>query len=313
MKEKILLGAIGFVLIIITVVLISTKLLFINVNDDIYEINVYYIFTPTNQLINEKSTITLSENKYENIENVINLLKNAPEKQGISSAIPLNLEILNYNLNNSILEINFSENYNSLKESEEIFLRAALVWTFTDLDFISGIKIFINNEPLRNSDNHEIGVLNRSNVLINPTIDPDKTNTVSVELYFSDLMGMYLVSETRVIEVKQSESIESQIMEQLILGPKGETLFSTIPSETKIKNIKTEEGICYVDLSNEFSTKHSGGSSAEILTIYSIVNSLTSLENVDSVQFLIEGEKVNTFGQLDISKPFERNNDLISI
>lgn len=50
----------------------------------------------------------------------------------------------------------------------------------------------------------------------------------------------------------------------------------------------------------------------EKLTIYSIVNSLTEVNTVNKVQFLIEGEKINEYnGDMDFSKTFERNNELI--
>lgn len=313
MRKKLFLGGVTFVISIIVIILIITKVNFNIYDKDSYNLDIYYISSTTNQLVSESSLIDLEDNEYDTIKNTMELLKTPPETQGLITTIPEELQVLDYILNDNILQINFSSSYNDLKETDEIFCRAALVWTFTGLDFINGIEILVDGEPLKKSDNEEMGILNRSNVLINPTIDPDKINLESVNLYFSDIMGLYLVPETRTIEVKQSESIESQIIEQLILGPETEDLFSTLPPETKIRNIKTEEGICYVDLSSDFITKHSGGSSAEILTIYSIVNSLTDLDYVNSVQFLIEGEKVNTLGELDISKTFERNEDLISL
>ena len=95
-------------------------------------------------------------------------------------------------------------------------------------------------------------------------------------------------------------------MEQLIAGPESKDLFPTVPPETKIRDVKVVDGICYVDLSMEFVTKHGGGSSGEAFTIYSIVNSLTELSNINKVQFLIEGEKLDEYkGDFDFGKPFE--------
>jgi len=42
-------------------------------------------------------------------------------------------------------------------------------------------------------------------------------------------------------------------------------------------------------LSKEFVENHIGGSTAELMTINSIVASLTELPGIDKVQFLIEG------------------------
>ena len=154
--------------------------------------------------------------------------------------------------------------------------------------------------------------MDRDNVVLDPMISPDKINTQTVTLYFLDSGGMGLCEEKRTIEVKQSLTLENQIVEQIIRGPESDSLLPTVSMETKIGNIKTEEGICYVDLSSEFISKQTGGQNTDEMTIYSIVNSLTELENVKKVQFLIEGEKVNDLnGRVDLSKPFERDESKI--
>ena len=74
-------------------------------------------------------------------------------------------------------------------------------------------------------------------------------------------------------------------MDELIKGPQAKGSLATVPPETKVRNIMTQDGICYVDLSSEFVSRHSGGKAKELLTIYSIVNSLTALDDVSKVQF----------------------------
>ena len=95
-------------------------------------------------------------------------------------------------------------------------------------------------------------------------------------------------------------------MDELIKGPQTKGNLATVPSETKVRNIMTQDGICYVDLSSEFVSRHSGGKDKELLTIYSIVNSLTALDDVSKVQFLIEGEKQEEYkGNVEFGQPFE--------
>ncbi len=52
---------------------------------------------------------------------------------------------------------------------------------------------------------------------------------------------------------------------------------------------------------------HPGGSNAEIMTIYSIVDSICkSFPEIRMVQFLIEGKVVDTLkGHIDVSLPLE--------
>ena len=69
--------------------------------------------------------------------------------------------------------------------------------------------------------------------------------------YFSSKDGTTLVKETRTVHYSTNISLEKLVMEQLIEGPKkGAT--ATIPSETKIITLSVMDGICYVNLDNNF-------------------------------------------------------------
>lgn len=285
-------------------------------NEQTVDINVYFLNPTTKQLSSEKRNIQKGTD-VEVVEKALNELLSGPKNSTLAGVMPKDVKILKCTLvksgnGSNTAEVSFSREYKNLKESQELYCRSSVVWTLTEFDFIDNVHIYIEDEPLLRSNGQVVGDLNRDNVVLNPVISPDKTDEIEATLYFSDDQEMKLWPEKRRIEVKQSETKENKIVEQLIVGPNEKNLYPTIPTETKIRNIKTEEGICYVDLSSDFVTKHWGGSSGEILTIYSIVNSLTELENVKKVQFLIEGEKVSEFkGHVDFSKTFERDEDII--
>ena len=63
----------------------------------------------------------------------------------------------------------------------------------------------------------------------------------------------------------------------------------------------------------ESATAHTGGTQDELLTIYSIVDALTSnLPAVSSVQLLVDGKEVDTLaGHIDLRKPLEKNLNLV--
>ena len=105
--------------------------------------------------------------------------------------------------------------------------------------------------------------------------------------------------------------MEMRIIKDLLKGPVNPTLMKTIPGETKIISVETKEGVCFVNLSQEFKSRHTGGSAGEMMTVYSIVNSLTELENVDKVQFLVEGQKLEVFIHMIFNEPFVRDPELI--
>ena len=71
------------------------------------------------------------------------------------------------------------------------------------------------------------------------------------------------------------------------------------------------EDICFVNLKSDFTEKNSGNAAKEKLAVYSIVDSLTELKNIKRVQFLMDGKRVDKFGELDIKYPISRNSVII--
>lgn len=129
-------------------------------------------------------------------------------------------------------------------------------------------------------------------------------STATATLYFGDKEAMYLVPVERQI-TKGTETLETAIINELIRGPLDSGLSRTVPAETKLLSVSVLDGTAYVNFSKEFKTKHWGGSSGETITIYSVVNSLGKLPGIQKVQFLLEGQKVESiFGHNDTSVPF---------
>jgi spore germination protein GerM len=89
-----------------------------------------------------------------------------------------------------------------------------------------------------------------------------------------------------------------------------EPLVSAVPPGTKLRTLfVTERGEAFVDFSSELVTRHSGGSTDEMLTVYTIVDVLTAnLPAVTSVQLLVEGKQIETLaGHVDLSRPLAKN------
>jgi len=133
---------------------------------------------------------------------------------------------------------------------------------------------------------------------------------VEVSLYFSDSQAMYLVPEKR--KIPQTPSLVRQVVDELIEGPENSDLYPTIPEGTRLNEIYIVDDIVYVDLSEEIFTNHPGGSSGELMTVYSIVSTLTEIPPIVGVQILVEGNEKNSLvGHVDISMPLLRDDKWI--
>ena len=91
-------------------------------------------------------------------------------------------------------------------------------------------------------------------------------------------------------------------------------LKSAIPAGTTVRAVfLTEAHEAFVDLGGAIVSGHQGGSLDEALTVYAIVNALTTnLPDIVSVQILVEGKQVDTLvGHLDLRYPLAKATDWI--
>lgn len=134
----------------------------------------------------------------------------------------------------------------------------------------------------------------------------EEIKEVEVNLYFAGENAQYLIPESR--KIAQTENLVKETVEELIKGPQSNSLYPTIPKTTRVKELYISNGIAYIDLSSEVIKDHPGGSTGELLTVYSIVMTLTSFPEIEKVQILIEGNSGDTLvGHMDISTPLERD------
>lgn len=145
----------------------------------------------------------------------------------------------------------------------------------------------------------------------------------NIILYFSSNNEEYLVPEFRQISLRGP--IEGQILEvirELIKGSTvkqpddGKVLINAIPDGVRVNGARVDEnGTLYVDFSKELKEGHPGGSWAEMLTIYSIVDTIIkNFPDIKRVKILIDGKEIETLaGHIDTRLPLTENKDIVRI
>lgn len=160
----------------------------------------------------------------------------------------------------------------------------------------------------------ERGVVSRPSVKKPAVVKEQKKEEKNIILYFSDENEEYLIGERNKITKKDRlEEEAKELVAELIQGPKGK-LIPTLPPQTRLLSLHVdEEGLAKVSFSKAFTTDHPGGSSAEIMTVYSIVNSLTTnFPQIKRVQILVEGKEIESIaGHLSLKRPIASKADLI--
>jgi spore germination protein GerM len=147
-----------------------------------------------------------------------------------------------------------------------------------------------------------------------PTSPAPQGRKIKARLFYVSDDGLRLTGVER--EVAYGESAVDQAREIVAaqVGPVDEPLVSAIPPGTTLRALFiTDRGEAFVDLSRDISTAHPGGTLNELLTIYTVVNALTTnLPAVASVQVLVDGKEVDTLaGHIDLRRPLTKNLALV--
>ncbi len=129
-----------------------------------------------------------------------------------------------------------------------------------------------------------------------------------IHLYFGGRQGRYLTAEQRIVDQPaDAVAYGRRILAALLEGPKkGASM--TLPREVVLRAFYiVNDGVAYVDFESGSFDSHPGGVEAELLSIYSIVNTLVlNVEEIRSVKLLIGGQETATLaGHVDLSRPFK--------
>ena len=143
-------------------------------------------------------------------------------------------------------------------------------------------------------------------------ISDEQVRQTIVSLYFKNKDSNELVPEGRLVDVKLLvDNPYETLMQFLIDGPKNEKAEKLIPEGTKINKIELKKDILYIDLSKEFIENHQGGEILESNTIYSIVNTMTGLTEVNGIKILIDGKENQEFkdGKIKFNDTFIKKDE----
>ena len=140
----------------------------------------------------------------------------------------------------------------------------------------------------------------------------------SAPIYFADTESDLLIEVPRSMEQQSTWSARARLLE-ILAGPitgDGDNVWPVMPSGVTpddILSVEVYTDTAYVDLSRNFQDACAGLSAKnEMRLVFSIVNTITAIDGINKVQFLIEGEQTPRLsGTLCLSDPFLRNYGII--
>lgn len=133
-------------------------------------------------------------------------------------------------------------------------------------------------------------------------ITEEQLRQTIVSLYYKNKETNKLMPEARLIDAKDlCNNPYEKLISLLLEEPKSEKLEKVIAEGTKLNKVELKGNVVYLDLSKEFIENQEADPYLEKLSIESIVNTLTELNEVNSVKILIDGEDGKSFKSEEIT------------
>ena len=215
------------------------------------------------------------------------LLK-GPADETLKSTLPSGTSLLSLEIVGDRARVDLSPSYESLSGVALTLADSAIAMTLSQVPEISSVQITVRGRELAYRDRQ---VLNIRDVLLTP--EEDVISTVDVLLYFLSQEGR-LTAEEQTLDLYEGDTQVSAVAKALEHKPEGRDLLSPLPEGFQVKSVWLEEDICYVNLS---SALLEGLEETAVRTaLRALESSLRSLDAVEEVRFLVDGEFSRNLG-----------------
>lgn len=271
------------------------------------KLNIYFPTIDNDSVLAEEREVVIESNEV--MKAAMEALIAGPKSDRLRNPMPPGTKLLGIDRKGNVAVVDFSKEYGGNGDIAELVQWISVVNTLTEINGVEKVRILVEGNDLVGPSGQPYGELSR--VDFDQSLISESVSKEKVTLYFSDSEAEFVVAEKREVEVKAGESIEEVVINELIKGPKSNGLISVIPEGTRLISVETKDGICSINLSDEFVSSNYIGSAGETMIIYSIVNSLTELKDVREVQFLIGGKKREVYFHMALDTPIERDESLI--
>lgn len=275
-------------------------------------IQLYYISNTETKVEIHEYQLT-QKKATDQIQEVLTQLSVIPEKLEYKAPLAYGFTVNSWRLEKETLTVDVSSEYQELQPYLEVLIRASLVCSLSQIDGVTYVSMTQDGKPLYDNLGNLVGVMNAEQFINNTGSEINTYEMASITLYFANEAGDGLIAVNRKKAYNTNIPLERLIVEQLIQGPGSEVegiAFPTINPDTKVLSVRTKDGICYVNLDNNFLNQNFNVSAD--VTIYSLVNSLAELSNINKVQISINGDTSGTYREkYSFQNFYERNLDLV--
>lgn len=176
---------------------------------------------------------------------------------------------------------------------------------------VIGILIIILGIVLWSYYNRDEKVINNSTEIVpEQEISDEQLRNTIINLYYLNKETGEIEIESKLIDAKfLMDDPYEKIISFWLSGPTNNKLKNNCSKNTKINNINLINDCLIIDFSEEFISEYYGTEEEKIKTIYCLVNTLTELNEINSIKILINGEENKYLGNFNLSEKYLKINE----
>lgn len=231
-----------------------------------------------------------------------------------TKTIPADVTVEDYLLDQGTLSVYFNVEYKELETFTEVMVRSAIVKTLIQIPGVEAVVFFVAGNPLQDSAGHLVGAMDQNFFVDDFGQETESLLSATLVLYYASADGQSLVREEKEVYYSSNVPMERLVLDYLMKKPDTDGAQSVFPSNTKVLSVSVTDGVCYVSLDSTFLNQT--GNIAENVAIYSIVNSLTELDQVGKVQITFSGKDnqmiLGKYQDLIENRIYEKDTSLVN-
>lgn len=225
---------------------------------------------------------------------VVERLIAGSENDNLRSPLPSGITLLSLTIQDRRVNVDFSSGFAQLSGVELTLADYCLTLSLTALEGISAVAVTAQGREVGQQPKQ---IFYERDVLLSDM--GDVLQTVEVTLYFLNSQGA-LEGEKRTLEIYEGQTVAENLIVALLAGPENRELTKIIPDDFMINSVRVDEGICYVNISAESLATLPEDEATQRLILWSLSDSLYSIETIQGLRFLSNGEELAYFGQVPV-------------
>lgn len=227
-------------------------------------------------------------------QTLLHRLLAGPRTKRLKAVIPDGTMLLSLRLNKKHAAVDLSAAYGSLSGIELSLSDYSIALTLEQIPGIETVSVTVRGQTL---SYRETLHFSKSDIL--RSSKEDIAGTITASLYFLRTDGK-LAAEQRKIQLYEGDTQVQAVLQAMQKGPEGAELLPALPVGFAVHSIWTEDDVCYVNLSTEALKKMP--KDADLNTaLHALSCTLRSLETVNSVQYLVDGKFLTTYGGVNLN------------